>query len=155
MAKAGDTMTGALTLHGAPTANLHAATKKYVDDNSGGSGGGGDLTQVKADARYLQLSGGTLTGTLTLDGAPTADLDAATKKYIDDHITTVNAAGGPLSDTIQIWWEEGTLLAANRNSGRQWSLGNGQEGLPFILEGGDYEVVSLDLLGLEAEHQLS
>jgi hypothetical protein len=30
--KAGSTMTGALTLSGAPTSNLHAATKKYVDD---------------------------------------------------------------------------------------------------------------------------
>lgn len=33
--KSGDTMTGALTLSGAPTNNLHAATKKYVDDNKG------------------------------------------------------------------------------------------------------------------------
>ena len=31
VAKAGDTMTGALTLSGAPTENLHAATKSYVD----------------------------------------------------------------------------------------------------------------------------
>lgn len=31
----GGTMTGALTLSGAPTANLHAATKKYVDDAVG------------------------------------------------------------------------------------------------------------------------
>lgn len=30
--KSGDTMTGILTLSGAPTADLHAATKKYVDD---------------------------------------------------------------------------------------------------------------------------
>ena len=30
--KAGDTMTGPLTLPGAPTIDLHAATKKYVDD---------------------------------------------------------------------------------------------------------------------------
>ena len=29
--KSGDTMTGALTLSGAPTENLHAATKQYVD----------------------------------------------------------------------------------------------------------------------------
>jgi hypothetical protein len=36
VAKAGDTMTGALTLPGAPTSDLHAATKKYVDDNAGG-----------------------------------------------------------------------------------------------------------------------
>jgi len=32
--KAGDTMTGLLTLSGAPTTDLHAATKKYVDDFS-------------------------------------------------------------------------------------------------------------------------
>ena len=35
--KAGGTLTGALTLSGAPTNNLHAATKKYVDDNAGTS----------------------------------------------------------------------------------------------------------------------
>lgn len=32
LGKAGGTMTGALTLSGAPTEDLHAATKKYVDD---------------------------------------------------------------------------------------------------------------------------
>lgn len=35
----GGTMTGALTLSGAPTANLHAATKKYVDDGLSGISG--------------------------------------------------------------------------------------------------------------------
>lgn len=34
VAKAGDTMTGALTLSGNPTAALHAATKQYVDSAS-------------------------------------------------------------------------------------------------------------------------
>jgi len=34
VAKAGDTMTGALVLSGAPTLALHAATKQYVDDNA-------------------------------------------------------------------------------------------------------------------------
>ena len=33
---------------------------------------------------YLPKSGGTLTGVLTLKSAPTADLQAATKKYVDD-----------------------------------------------------------------------
>lgn len=32
--KAGGTMTGALALSGAPTVDLHAATKKYVDDKT-------------------------------------------------------------------------------------------------------------------------
>lgn len=35
---------------------------------------------------YLKKSGGTLTGPLTLSGAPTSDLQAATKKYVDDQI---------------------------------------------------------------------
>lgn len=35
---------------------------------------------------YLPLSGGTLTGALTLSGAPTSNLHAATKKYVDDAV---------------------------------------------------------------------
>ena len=45
-----------------------------------------------ASAAYLQLAGGTMTGTLTLDAAPTADLHAATKKYVDDEIADIPAA---------------------------------------------------------------
>jgi chemotaxis protein histidine kinase CheA len=36
-----------------------------------------------AETRYLRLAGGTLTGPLTLSGAPTANLQAATKLYTD------------------------------------------------------------------------
>lgn len=68
--KTGGTMTGTLTLAGDPTLDLQAATKKYVDDNSGKGA--------------LMLTGGTMTGPLTLSGAPTSDLMAATKKYVDD-----------------------------------------------------------------------
>ena len=74
--KSGGTMTGALTLAGAPTQDLQAATKKYVDDNSGKGA--------------LMLSGGTMTGPLVLSGAPTSDLMAATKKYVDDIKGTKN-----------------------------------------------------------------
>ena len=131
-------MSGALILSGEPTENLQAATKKYVDDavaNVPTPTGG--ITQEQADARYVQLaggtmtgdlkvlesppsdasavsksyaqglfatavntanaakqtaeaalpkSGGTMTGALTLSGAPTSDLQAATKKYVDDHL---------------------------------------------------------------------
>ena len=41
------------------------------------------MTQAVADARYLQLSGGTLTGALTLNGNPSADNQAANKAYVD------------------------------------------------------------------------
>lgn len=143
MKKSGATMTGALILSGEPTVDLQAATKKYVDDavaNVPTPTGG--ITQEQADARYVQLaggtmtgdlkvlesplsdasavsksyaqglfagavntanaakqtadaalpkSGGTMTGALTLSGAPTSDLQAATKKYVDE------AAGGWVS----------------------------------------------------------
>ena len=53
LAKSGGTMTGALTLSGAPTADLHAATKKYVDDNAGGgSVAHADLTGVTSDQHH-------------------------------------------------------------------------------------------------------
>ena len=56
--KAGDTMTGLLTLSGAPTVDLHAATKKYVDD-------GLDLKidETDADDRYLPKLGATVNST--------------------------------------------------------------------------------------------
>ena len=87
--KSGGTMTGNLILNAAPTSDLQAATKKYVDDNSGKGA--------------LMLTGGTMTGPLTLNGAPTADLMAATKKYVDDNVSqnsitplTINSAQAKL-----------------------------------------------------------
>lgn len=47
------------------------------------------------DTRYLQLSGGSLSGTLTLAGNPTTSLMAATKGYVDTAVTL--ATGLPLS----------------------------------------------------------
>ena len=92
---AGGTMTGKLTLDGAPTNNLHAATKKYVDDNAGSASATDQTARDAAKAAKdvadaaLPLAGGTLTGDLTLSGEPTNDLHAATKKYVD-----ANAGGG-------------------------------------------------------------
>lgn len=43
---AGGTLTGFLTLHAAPTANMHAVTKKYVDDKMAASGSGDMLKSV-------------------------------------------------------------------------------------------------------------
>lgn len=55
--KTGDTMTGPLVLPGDPTEDNQAATKKYVDEHSGGGG------------KYLPLTGGTLTGPLSFGGS--------------------------------------------------------------------------------------
>jgi hypothetical protein len=45
-----------------------------------------DLSVALGD--YLALSGGTMTGDLILNGAPTTNLQAATKKYVDDGLGT-------------------------------------------------------------------
>jgi len=49
------------------------------------------------EKRYIPLSGGTMTGALTLSGAPTADLHAATKKYVDG-LTAIMTGATALAD---------------------------------------------------------
>lgn len=88
---AGGTLTGALTLNADPVANLQAATKQYVDAHAGGGGGIADAPNdastygrhALAWTSVLPLTGGTLTGTLTLAADPTSNLQAATKNYVD------------------------------------------------------------------------
>ena len=79
VAKAGDTMTGLLTLSGDPTAAMHAATKQYSDAQ---------------DALKVAKAGDTMTGALTLSGDPTVALHAATKGYVDTNLSShaINAA---------------------------------------------------------------
>jgi len=80
---AGGAMTGPLTLVGDPTTPPQAATKNYVDTK--------DTATYNNFANYLPLAGGTLTGNLTMSGSavinlvadPTANLQAATKQYVD------------------------------------------------------------------------
>ena len=78
--KAGDTMTGLLTLSGAPTADLHAATKAYVDANSQG-------LDVKASCRVASTANIVLaTGTaLTIDGVVTV---AGNRVLVKNQTTT-------------------------------------------------------------------
>ena len=71
------------------------------------------ITQTAGDARYLQittaastylaLTGGTLTGNLTLVGAPTTNNMAATKRYVDDQISAIPAASDLTPAGTVIW----------------------------------------------------
>lgn len=70
--KAGGTMVGALTLHGAPTSNLHASTKKYVDDAVAG-GGFGDMLKAVYDANANNV----------VDNSE--KLEGSTKTQVRDH----------------------------------------------------------------------
>lgn len=111
VSKAGDTMTGFLTLNADPSSALHAATKQYVDAATGT-----DLssyyTKVESDARFVNLAGSTMTGALTLPGNPTQALHAATKQYVDGLI-----GGSTIPAGIIAMWS-GTLLTIPTG----WSL---------------------------------
>jgi hypothetical protein len=51
------------------------------------------------ETRYLKFSGGTLTGPLTLAGAPTSNLHPATKAYVDGYVSAINGDIGSLSSS--------------------------------------------------------
>lgn len=140
--KAGDTMTGALVLPGAPTSALEAATKGYVDTNLGSHASDASLhitaaqntfldgitvthtevnhvagvssnIQTQLDAK-LNLTGGTLSGFLTLHAAPTAVGHAATKKYVDDQdALKVSKAGDTMSGALVLHADPATAMEAS------------------------------------------
>ena len=86
LALAGGTMTGALTLSGAPTDSLHAATKAYVDSVSSTASG----LQTELDA--TQAGAG-----LGANGAYTANGSA---NYISS-VTTLQAADNALDAQLK------------------------------------------------------
>lgn len=91
-----------------------------------------DITSTLAGK--VNIAGGTMTGALTLSGAPTVDLQAATKKYVDDSIsaipapttnldalTDVNTAGVA---TGQLLGWNGTSWVPTNNSGAKGDKGD-------------------------------
>jgi len=110
--KTGGTMSGAIAMGtskitgmGDPTLAQDAATKAYVDlqrDNLINSAPGiydtlGEIaTAIQSGGTFYDSlvlkSGSTMTGALTLSGAPTVDLHAATKLYVDGVAGSATAA---------------------------------------------------------------
>ena len=94
-----------ITSLGTPTANADAATKLYVDtkvaDLVNSAPGTLDTLGEIANAiqsggtvyeSFVLKAGSTMTGALTLSGAPTVDLHAATKAYVDTVAGSATAA---------------------------------------------------------------
>ena len=92
VAKAGDTMTGALTLSGAPTSNLHAATKAYVDGevSSAASTASTAAADALTDANAYTNGRETAITTAYQSYADTAEQDA--KDYADDLINDASSS---------------------------------------------------------------
>ena len=94
-----------ITSLGTPTTSTDAATKGYIDTEITNLINGAPSTldtlkeisdQIQAGGTFydsvLFKSGGTMTGNLTLAGAPSSNLHAATKLYVDDVAGSATAA---------------------------------------------------------------
>ena len=94
----GGTLTGSLTLAGAPAGSLQATSKAYVDQ------------QI---ATALPLTGGSLTGALTLATTPQQPMDSATKGYADSVASgKLPLTGGSLSGALVLEADPTTSLQA-------------------------------------------
>ena len=117
--KTGDTMTGMLTLAGAPTADLHAATKAYVDSVVQG-------LDVKESVRVATTANVDLASVASVDGVTLAEGDRVLVKdqtnAAENGIYVKGAAGltraadcvqGKVSSGMFTFVEEGTVNANN------------------------------------------
>jgi hypothetical protein len=105
VAKSGDTMTGALVLPGAPTLNLHAATKGYVDSEITSAGSAAHGYADAAEAAANEYTDGEITTALsTAQGyANTAESDAVTtaNSYTDGRETAITTAYQTYADQAE------------------------------------------------------
>lgn len=76
--------------------NANTATKLQTARTINGVSFDGTANITIADSTKLPIAGGTMTGDLTLKGNPTADLMAATKKYVDDSVASAVGVTGTL-----------------------------------------------------------
>ena len=79
----GGDATGSVSIDGSSNVTLTVAV---VDDSH--THDGRYYTETEADARFVNATGDTLTGFLTLNADPTALLHAATKQYVDAQVTS-------------------------------------------------------------------
>ena len=122
VAKAGDTMTGRLTLSDDPTSDLHAVPKRYVDGGVGGISSG-----------KVSKSGDTMTGHLVLPIAPAAD-NAVRRDYVDGITPTSNVLINADFRINQAGYVSAAVLAAGAYGHDQWKAG---------AAGGDYSFTQL------------
>lgn len=113
VSKSGDTMTGALTLSGAPTVDLHAATKKYVDDAVAGAAG----TVGKYSAKNGSITPSTGVATwsiaqsthgLSANGALIVQMKEVSGAVVEADISINDTTGD-----VTITWNAASTVSAN------------------------------------------
>ena len=129
VSKAGDTMTGALTLSGAPTSANHAATKQYVDDAQGAAEDYADGLAVNYDAA------GSASAAQTAAQGYADGLDSATNTRINNLDTDDIAEGSNLYYTTARAKTDAAALLTSATLTNIQITGNGS-GLTITAENG-------------------
>lgn len=108
--RSGGTLTGALTLSGAPTAPLHAATKAYVD--SLGGGGGGSVASVNGKTGVVVLT------TTDVGAAPTSHTHTTSQVTgLDAALAGKAALSHDHANRAAAWRHNGTAYVAATDAG--------------------------------------
>jgi hypothetical protein len=115
----GGTITGPLTLSTAPTATLHAATKSYVDTG---------------DAARLPLSGGTLTGALTVQGNVTTTGSVSATGNISTTGSFTTSFSGAATQGQVVFGNAGRRLYFN--GGDMWDFNGKVHATGLVLSAG-------------------
>ena len=116
LAKAGGTMTGFITLHAAPTADLHAATKKYADDKV---------------AALPTLASGTWTPTVTIiSNASSASSDVCRYIRIGNVVTcsgylAIAPSGSTVTVEVRLTLPIATSFLGSSKASGTWAYAGG------------------------------
>lgn len=157
----GGTMTGPITLSGNPTANLHAATKQYVDSQIAQSGGGDMLKSVydtdgdgvvdKAEklgtARTIGLGEAAASTPTSFDGSQNITIPVTSVresyltwggKNLSGSITPIDTALADFASGNRLFGTPASSISVevSRNGGSTWSA------YPGVTDGGKRSLVS-------------
>ena len=110
---AGGTLTGALTLNGAPSSNLHAATKLYVDD-AVGNATDNDVNTTNLLARLADLDNG---ATIVIGDAANTTVKIAGNLQVTGTTETINVTELKVDDLTIALASGSTTAASANNSG--------------------------------------
>lgn len=113
VSKSGDTMTGDLTLAGAPTSNLHAATKKYVDDAVAGATG--SVHKYSAKNGSITPSGGVATWSISAATHGVASTGAliVQMKEVSGAVVDADISINDTTGDVTITWNAASTVTAN------------------------------------------
>ncbi len=101
-----------------PTAHTHPATDVSYIGHAGLLSGSVQTVIDNLDANKFNISGGTLTGPLTLSANPTTTLQAATKQYVDNQLGALAQPAG------QVIYGTGTSITSLRQFSVNMATGN-------------------------------